>query len=1058
MKKWLVILFAFWIFPVALFSQDLSQSEVMGLLNDANLLFEAGNQQASVVQYLKVGEHTKQQRTEWERQVYVFSQTMAAMCYESLEQYENAFLLSESLLNGNITEQEKEEIAQLYVINGYYVAISFFQDQNGQCAEAKAILDKILPWADADMRQRIAVFVPFIWYCEGVQFEMKQQYQQAFSCMAEACRGFRVNGDVDNEIDALMEMGSIQEHQYDFKRALDSFKQAEVLAESVQNNFKMMSALIEEVKLCGQLDDDEYLQELNAKIDLLTDDSMDKMVLFEYYNSLGNNAVELGDYNLAKHWYLKNEPFVLQLDDADKGAAPHQYYSKLRHVCTKLKEYEEAVGYSLLEKRELQKSFGEDDWSYSVAYIHLADAYCGMGDSINCYKCLDTLFASSEKIKEPKELAVFYNSRARCLFAFKEYEKALADYEKADELLANQYDEEDGDRIVQLALLGGTEHKLGRYDESEHHYQCYADGIKKLKGENHPDYIDALYYLANAEAFSGHVEKACKDYMASAEMMKQRVRNKLPYLSANERESYWESVSGLFQKMVPFAIKADRCQSAFTQSCYDGLVLSKAFLLASEQSLIDLIKRYGTDDDLKDLSMIAGMQARIKGWERSGNDYSDSIASLNLRIGRIEKRLEGRCRVYGDRAAFMSVDYDTIKSKMKEDDVLVDYTDFVSESRGRVYAAYVINNSQEYPLLKELFEERMLDSIKMAYPDQYYDTLFPYAQQLYEMVWEPIEEYVPEGATVYYVPSQFLFQLALESLPAKDGKLLGEHYHFVRLSSARELVALGKREPLDLASGENNVVLYGGLQYSLDTNVMAVESKRYDVSHLLAYQRDLPQGDSLFKDLPGTKDEVDSIMKILKSYEVLAKPYMGREGTEESFVNLNGQAPKILHLATHGFYYTPDEALEIDYLRGYKDAMSLSGLVMSGGNAEWLGKDLPEGVLGGILTASDIARLDLSGVDLLVLSACNTGRGAATAEGLYGLQRAFKKAGVKTMVMSLWEVEDFIGPEFMTIFYTNLIKSRNEINMREAFEEAKKQLREKYPDTPSYWAVFVMLD
>lgn len=1058
MKKWLVFLFALWIFPVALFSQNLSESEVMNLLNDANLLYKAGNKQASVAQFLKVGENTKQQRTEWERQVYVYSQTMAAMCYESLEQYENAFLLSETLLNGNITKQEKDEIAQLYVFNGYYVAMSFFLDQNGQCAEAKAILDKILPWADTDMRQRIAVFVPFICYCESAEFEMKQQYQQALSCMGEAYRGFHKNGDVDNEIIALMGIGRIKEHQYDFMGALESFKKAEVLAESVQNNAKIMSVLIEEVKLCGQLDDDEYLQKLNAKIDLLADDSMDKKVLFEYYNSLGDNAIALGDYNLAKHWYLKNEPYILQLGDADKGAAPHQYYSKLRHVCTELNEFEEAIGYALLEKGELRQIFGEDDWSYYVAYIHLADAYCGMGDSVNCFKYLDTLFASSDKIKEPKELAAFYNSRARCHVAFKEYEKALSDYKKADELLAAKYDEEDGDRIMQLALLGGAEHKLGRYDESEHHYQCYADGIKKLEGEDHPDYIDALYYLANAEAFAGHLEKACKNYMESAEMMKQRVRNKLPYLSANERESYWESVSGLFQKMVPFAIKADRCQTAFTQSCYDGLVLSKAFLLASEQSLFDLIKRYGTDDDLKDLSMIAGMQAKIKSWERSGKDYSDSIASLNLRIGRIEKRLEGRCRVYGDRAAFMGVDYDTIKSKMKEGEALVDFTDFVSDNRGRVYAAYVVNSSQEYPLLKELFEENILDSLLTAYPDQYYDTVFPYAKQLYEMVWEPIEEYVPEGATVYYVPSQFLFQLALESLPAKDGRLLSEHYHFVRLSSARELVTYGNRKPLDLASGENGVVLYGGLHYSLDTNVMAEESKHYDVSHLLAYQRDLPQGDSLFKDLPGTKDEVDSIMKILKSYGVLAKPYMGKEGTEESFMNLNGQAPTILHVATHGFYYTPDEALEIDYLRGYKDAMSLSGLVMSGGNAEWRGEVLPEGVLGGILTASDIARLDLSGVDLLVLSACNTGRGAATAEGLYGLQRAFKKAGVKTMVMSLWEVEDFIGPEFMTAFYANLMKKRNAINMREAFEEAKKQLRDAYPEVPSYWAVFVMLD
>ena len=237
---------------------------------------------------------------------------------------------------------------------------------------------------------------------------------------------------------------------------------------------------------------------------------------------------------------------------------------------------------------------------------------------------------------------------------------------------------------------------------------------------------------------------------------------------------------------------------------------------------------------------------------------------------------------------------------------------------------------------------------------------------------------------------------------------------------------------------------------------MAEEARKYDVSTLVVVRGEIIRGDSVFRELPGPKKEVDEIERILKTHNLTVVPYKGKMGTEESFLDMNRKAPKILHIATHGFYYTPDDAQQIDYLKGYSDAMSLSGLVMSGANAAWSGRNLPEGVLGGILTASNIARLDLSNTQLAVLSACQSGTGEATSEGLYGLQRAFKKAGVKTIIMSLWNVDDAVGSEFMTLFYEYLLDNNN-WDKRAAFDKAKKTIRERYPE-PFYWAGYVMLD
>ena len=128
--------------------------------------------------------------------------------------------------------------------------------------------------------------------------------------------------------------------------------------------------------------------------------------------------------------------------------------------------------------------------------------------------------------------------------------------------------------------------------------------------------------------------------------------------------------------------------------------------------------------------------------------------------------------------------------------------------------------------------------------------------------------------------------------------------------------------------------------------------------------------------------------------------------------------------------------------------------MMAGGNRAWTGESIPVGVEDGILTAAEIANLDFNSCDLVVLSACETGLGEITDEGVLGLQRAFKNAGVNTIVMSLWEVDDQATSYMMQNFYKYLIKGTGK---REAFSLAQEAVRKKYSD-PRYWAAFIMLD
>lgn len=1033
-------------------AQTLTEAEVTAKMNEAFALNNAKKTAEALDAFLLIGRNTEQQRNEVEHQVYGCSQTMACMCYETLGRYKEAYLLAKKLMSGGLTEKEKKDVGHLYAMNGYMYATSFMHGDNRQLAKVRAILKEIMPYANDKVREYALPKIPLSWYLEGAEYHLSQQYDKALACYQNALKGFIELRKTDDEISVLRHIAEIKGTLYDVIGSENAYKQALYLSRQTGKSDALMEILKELWKIGKTIGDVQQAQAYAASIDSLVDATSDLQTKYTYYNQKGNEARDLGQYSIAEQWYLRGKNIAEREDTKPVSANKHLSYSNLRNLYAAIGRYNDALLYAKKAIEEFQAHTPMGDATYNMPYMALADIYRLTGDKENCYRSLGKLFETASRMTVPKELYHLYATRGRCHFAFKDYQSALKDYKKADELLATKYPQTDGDRISLLALIGGVEHQLGNYAESEQYYRKYAEYTKALYGEKSLEHINALIYLANAEGFAGNVTYGCNDYTAAVLQLKALMKQRIPYMSSTEREGLWNPLSSLFTMMTPYALEAKQTQTAFTKNCYDALVMSKSFLLESERSMYDVIKRMGSPEDMHNYTTLASMKNQVKVLEKDYKANADSILSLSRKISRLENLLANRCKGYSDGTDFMDVDYDAVKHALGQNEVLIDFTDFISQTQGRKYAAYIINKVQDYPQLKSLFTERQIDSLGIVRPDMFYDK--DYAHNVLQLLWEPLKPNIPVGTTIYYVPSQLLFQISLESLPLADGTLLGNHYNFVRLSSARELVKMKSKSNSNKA---NTAVLYGGLQYDLETTAMAEESKKYNLSNLLALRGEIVRGDSVFHDLQGTKEEILKIEDLLKRNKWQVSLYMGKNGTEESFLNMHGKSPKLLHLATHGFYYTPNRAENVDYLKGYTDAMSLSGLVLSGGNAAWLGKPLPKGVLGGILSANDIARLDLSNTDMVVLSACQTGQGKATSEGLYGLQRAFKKAGVGTIVMSLWSVSDKITSDFMTTFYERLADTHNAWNKRKAFEEAKKIIRKKHPD-PFHWAAFVMLD
>lgn len=1036
-------------------AQSLTEDEVVRTMNNALALDSAGKKAEALEAFLAVGSNTARQRDEPERQAYVLSQTMACLCLYNLKRYEEAYLLAHKLAQGRLTDGEKRDLALPYSMSGYMYALDLQKRTctvNDHYRLSREILQEVEPYANDVLTGYLQPKIPLSWYLEGADHFIAERFAEAQNCYQHALQGFRRLGRAKDEMAVLMEMAFISSQTFHLETSRQQYLQALSLAKSAGTEADRMAVLKGLWTLGTETGDIALARSCAAAMDSLTESSANAASKFTYYTMKGDESRGKRQYAEAEQWYVRAKNLAEAESASPAKVSRYTAYTKLQNLYAATGRYDEALLFSRKALADYRQTAGAADPYYYSPYLAIADIYRLKGDRAGCFASIDSLFRGLDRLSEPRAISDIYTARARCHAAFSEHAEALACYKKAYEVLAAKYPPADGGRVALLPLLGGEEHRLGNHASAERHYRQYAGHAGRLYGENSIEHIDALLYLANAEGFAGHVSSGCDHYVLAAAKLKSLLKERAPYMSAEERESLWHTVSSLFTRMTPYALKAGLLHDPFTRSCYDALVMSKAFLLEAERSLADVVRKEGTEADMRDYMLLTRLKNRIKTMEKDYQLNADSILSLSQSADRIAARLAGRCGGYAEITGFMDVDHKAVRNAMKTGDVLIDFTDFVPEDKGRRYAAYIIKKEDDNPLLKYLFAESLIDSLGISRPDMYYDA--DYAPQMLKLLWEPLSEHVAEGATVYYVPSQLLFQVSLESLPLADGSLLGSHYNFVRLSSAREV--LRAQRPA-LKEAPRTAVLYGGLQYDMQPETMAGEAKKYNLSALMLTRGGTARGDSLFRELPGTAEEIARIGKILEGCGWKVTLRTGMEGTEESFMSMHGKSPQVLQIATHGFYYTPGRASGVDYLRGYSDAMSLSGIVLSGGNAAWTGKPLPGGVLGGILTARSIAGIDLSGTEMVVLSACQSAQGMATSEGLYGLQRAFKKAGAGTMVMALWSVSDKAAADFMTVFYERLASADCRWNKRKAFEQAKAALRRNNPD-PFYWAAFIMLD
>ena len=349
----------------------------------------------------------------------------------------------------------------------------------------------------------------------------------------------------------------------------------------------------------------------------------------------------------------------------------------------------------------------------------------------------------------------------------------------------------------------------------------------------------------------------------------------------------------------------------------------------------------------------------------------------------------------------------------------------------------------------------------------------------YQAFWKPLEPALGSARRVYVSTDGVLNQVALGVVPDNAGQLLMERYDLRIVSSTKDLLRQRR------ASTGNTAVVMGNPLFELDearqraavrawqqaeqtgkTERVEKAAGAEPVLVASAGQRSRDLGGGTLKPLPGTQIEAEAVSKLLKGQGWDVGLYTQENALEERVKGV--ESPRVLHLATHGFFESDQERKQKDLAgglgeeraSGLEDPMLRSGLYLTGANRTLEGRTAPADVDDGVLTAYEATQINLQGTELVVLSACETGLGESqNGEGVFGLRRGLQEAGAEAVLMSMWSVPDQETQELMRLFYEKWLggKEKHEA-LREAQSELRARVKARYDhDLPYYWGAFVLV-
>ena len=548
----------------------------------------------------------------------------------------------------------------------------------------------------------------------------------------------------------------------------------------------------------------------------------------------------------------------------------------------------------------------------------------------------------------------------------------------------------------------------------------------------------------------------CKSVaVKTSQTLTQSILSNFSFLSQEERMNFYKNFE-YYLPLLNVMLYETGDRSLFGQ-IYDNILITKGLLLRTTHSVKETILKSGNVQVISDYNRMLSLKQQII-------NERDSLQriKINEEIEKLDKRLSRNASEYGAFTKSNNIKWKDVCENLKDGDIAIEFynlpvvihKDTIQQMTGEPrFCAVLLKKGFKEPDIIPLCKESELEVLSS-------DSLYN-STTLYDLVWKPLENVLGDVRNIFFAADRELHQVGIEYALLPDKKRICDNYNIYRLTSTR-LLAEDKNN-----NNLKNAVLFGGLNYDLSRDELIAESREKGIKPVKAYRiADLENYRYGVAYLPGTKEEVENIAQLINSTkEIRCKVITGDKGTEETFRSLEGKDVGIIHLATHGFFWSDEITEKRSYVsflmnsvtRSNEDkALLRSGLFFSGANVGLAGEQLPEDVEDGVITAQELSAMNLGNVNMVVLSACQSGLGETTGEGVFGLQRGFKLAGANSLLMSLWKVDDEATKLLMTEFYHNLIKGDSKIS---SLRKAQQYIRSiPYYNSPEYWAGWILLD
>lgn len=502
---------------------------------------------------------------------------------------------------------------------------------------------------------------------------------------------------------------------------------------------------------------------------------------------------------------------------------------------------------------------------------------------------------------------------------------------------------------------------------------------------------NTLALSAEAAQRQGNTEQAQEWYGRFADLTIEQVGARIGLLPAAARALYWRQHRQMLLWGGRYSNDSGQ-PTPFAGRIYDLCLYAKQLLLGTEMAFRRSVLATGDADLEAKMNELFNLRTAL------AQGQADDYEGVNARADELEAELLKACPA---EAVGTMATWQDIQQALPEDGIAIEITEYQDIDDTFRYGAAIVRKDWSTPAFVKIGTKADIDGVlKMLELDEASG----------QAAWGYLLPYLDGITTIYFSPAGIFHRSPVEAMALPGIDCFGVRYDVHRLSSTAQLLAHAQEEGA-------NAVVYGGLDYG--------------TGHRL---------DSL----PGTRIEAADVATALREQGGMQVDVLtDRDGTEDSFLSLSGARKQIVHVGTHGFYESRgigSGGVSTGQTSMEDEALTRSGIYLSNGIR---------------LTAQEVSALDLRGLSLVTLSACDTGLGRVTGDGVFGLQRGFKKAGAETLLMSLWKVSDEVATQLMTSFYRHWLSGQSQ---HDALRRAQQEVRAGNHSRRDDWAAFVLLD